>query len=104
MLNITVKRIALAIHDKPEKIAQLQKVKDITVGLTSDDGIKISEELYNGGVIRWIITGTRSQMTITYNVNTKQIVRKARNEKPFMTSEYSNIYCYEILEYMKEIA
>ena len=93
-------------HDK--KRIQLEIVRDICVHLTSDDGIWITAELYNNNICRFLIKGTRSNMTITYNTKTWELTRKPRNEKPFYTtwlssSVYDIIRRYENLPDFIEI-
>lgn len=99
-----VKHIAWIIHDKPEKMRQLETVQDISIHLTSDDSISIKCELYAGNIVRYLITGTRSQMTITADTITRQIIRKPRNIKPAFEAEtYGTIWCSDILKAARAI-
>ena len=85
--NQIMQNIAVLIWDKPKKLEQLQKVGEITFTCTSDDYIYITAELYCNNLVRYLITGTRSNMTITANPITRQIIRKPRNLKPYMVAE-----------------
>lgn len=90
------KNIARLIRDKPEKVRQLERARDITVHLTGDDYVYITCELYRDGIARYLIRGTRSGMTVTANVKTRELCRKPRNEKPWIDAETS-MWAGEIL-------
>lgn len=88
-----------AKHEKKRR--QLEKVADISCYLTSDAGIYITAELYSNNICRFLINGTRSSMTITYNALTWEIVRKPRGEKPWYTmTETAN--AWDILDKAEE--
>lgn len=85
--------IAQVVKRNEKKRQQLEKVAEISCHLTSDAGINIEAELYNNNICRFLISGTRCGMTITYNTLTWEIVRKPRGEKPwYKTSEQSNAW------------
>ena len=83
------RNIARLIYDRPEKIRQLETVQSITAHLTSDDYVYITCELYRDGIARYLIRGTRSSMTITARVLSREACRKPRNERPWMDAETS---------------
>lgn len=87
--------IAQVIKRHDSKRKQLEKMQSICTHLTSDDGISIDAELYSGNICRFLITGTRCNMTITYNTITWELTRKPRNASPFhkawMQSNITNI-------------
>ncbi len=75
------------------KKEQLERLKDITLNCTSDAGIDIDLELYDNSICRFIVNGTRSKMTITYNALTWELTRKPRNAKPWETAHiHANAY------------
>ena len=84
------KNIAAILNDErnARKLEQFMTAYDITEHITSDGGCDIKAELYNGNIVRYIITGTRSNVTITANTITCEIVRKKRNEKPWQVVEF----------------
>ena len=82
-----IKNIARIIRNKENKIEQLDKVQSISIHCTSDDHIRIKCELYHGNIVRYLIEGTRSGMTITADALTNEIVRKPRNEKAWYEAE-----------------
>lgn len=82
-----IKNIARIIKGNQKKIEQLNKVQSISINCTSDDHIRIKCELYMNNVVRYLIEGTRSGMTITANTLTNEIVRKHRNEDPWYEAE-----------------
>lgn len=84
-----IKNIARIIKGNEKKIKQLNAVQNICIHCTSDDYITIKCELYHGNIVRYLITGTRSSMTITANTLTNEIVRKPRNEKAWYEAETS---------------
>ncbi len=92
-----IKNIANLIKDNTKKIEQLRKVQDITFNLTSDDYIDIKMECYENNIVRYLIEGTRANMTITANVLKKEIIRKPRNEKPWYSAN-GRAWAYEILD------
>jgi len=102
-LNQIERNIAITLAHNPEKIAQLERVQDISWHLTGGDGIQIEAELYAGGIIRYLITGTRSGMTVTAKEPEHEIIRKPRGAKPWMTKSDYNRHAGDILEYVREI-
>lgn len=92
-----IKNIAYHIKGKEDKIRQLKAVQSISMTCTSDDHIKVDCEMYNDGIVRYLIEGTRSGMTITVNTRTNEIVRKPRNAKPWYGCQIS-CWCYDILK------
>lgn len=77
--------IAQVIKRHDRKREQLERVQDICIHLTSDDGIMIDCELYSDNICRFLITGTRCSMTITYNTLTWELTRKPRGKRPWHT-------------------
>lgn len=77
-----MRNIAVILKHNPQKVAQLEKVGEITCHLTSDDHVNITVELYRG-VARYLIEGTRCRATVTANLRTMELTRKPRNEKPW---------------------
>ena len=77
--------IANVVRNNKEKMMQLEKVQDICIHLTSDDGILVYAEMYDGNIVRFLIRGTRCGMTITYNTITGELVRKPKGKKPWYT-------------------
>lgn len=77
------RNIAWAIHGHPEKIAQLEKVWEITVHLTSDDWARVEIEAYHDHYYRYRIFGVRSSATVTVDPRTNTLRKKGRGEKPW---------------------
>lgn len=98
-----IRNIAVLIWDKPDKLAQLEKVQDISIHLTSDDGLRIMCEVYAGNVVRYLVQGTRSGMTITANSITREMMRKPRNSKPVYRKETYCIFAGDIMKQAAEI-
>ena len=94
--------LANIIARNEKKFQQLETVQDITINCTSDDGIEIKLEMYDNHVVRYLIEGTRAKMTITYNTETKEVIRKPRGAKPWHTS-YCKSFCHDILCKASEI-
>lgn len=82
-----IKNIARILRNNAKKVEQLDKVQSISVHCTSDDHIRIKCEMYYNNIVRYLIEGTMSGMTITANALTNQIVRKPRNEKAWYEAE-----------------
>jgi hypothetical protein len=101
--NQIIKNIAIILKHNPAKVKQLEKVWSISENCTSDNHIEIICEMYSNNIVRYLITGTRSGMTITANALTYEIVRKRRNEKPWIQRE-CECWCDDIFNQMKEIA
>lgn len=81
-------------HDR--KREQLARVVDITVTHTSDAGLDVVFEMYQGDVCRFVITGTRCGMVITYHALTNELCRKPRGARPWYT-DASHINGYDII-------
>lgn len=96
------RNIANIIVANEKKAAELEKVQDITLHCTSDDGIKVTAELYSGDIARYLIEGTRAKMTITVHAKTRELTRKPRNEKPWSSVEFRT-YCSDIKRIVREI-
>lgn len=96
-----IKNIANILKDNPDKIRQLEAVQGISMTCTSDDHIWINCELYQNHIVRYLITGTRSSMTITVNASTHEICRKKRNEIPWAVGEIQT-WCGYILNKVNE--
>lgn len=93
--------IASIISYHVEKLEKLLKLQEITRNYTSDDGVEVQCELYNG-YTRYLLTGCRCNMTLCYDVNTKNLIRKKRNDKAeFIKHYYTNIS--DILKLNEEI-
>ena len=92
-----INNIATIIRDKDKKIEQLEKVQGITMTCTSDDRIYIICELYCDNIVRYLIEGTRSSMTITANMATNEIIRKPNGIKPWQVAE-TDCWAFEILK------
>lgn len=95
----TINLIAQICKRHEVKKAQLEMVQEISIHLTSDDGISIEVELYDNNICRFLITGTRSSMTITYNTLTWELCRKPRNAKPW----YTNWMHTNAIEILKQV-
>ncbi len=96
------RNIAVILKHNPKKVDQLKKVGDICCHLTSDDGISVDWEYYGGGLVRYLITGTRCGMTVTANAITNEIQRKPRGARPvFIGWEHINVG--DILNILEEI-
>lgn len=81
--NQVIKNLAVICKSNPAKADQLRKVGAITMHLTSDDHINVKVELYRNHIVRYLIEGTRCNMTCTLCMDTMEIVRKPRGEKPW---------------------
>lgn len=84
--NQIARNIAVLLVHNPDKIRQLEEVRDISSHLTSDDGVQIDAEIYGGGVVRYLIHGTRCSMTLTANTLTNELTRKPRGAEPVFTA------------------
>lgn len=98
-----IRNIAVILKHNPEKVAQLKKAQAITVYLTSDDGCAIDTELYRNGIARYIITGTRSRVTVTVKYPSMELTRKPRNEKPWLTDWVGNVQMSDIIRIYHDI-
>ena len=92
-----IKNIATIIYDKPEKINQLKKVGDICLALTSDYGVSVTVEVYKD-YERYLINGTRCNMTITAKSYTHEMTRKHKNDKPIYSDTVYNMNLLDIYE------
>lgn len=81
-----LKKLVYILSIYPEKLAQFNKLCDRCYYLTSDTGITVSMEMYDGNIVRLVITGTRCQMTVCYNALTWELLRKPRGAKPWFTA------------------
>lgn len=89
--------IARALKTSKKKRDQLQAVRDITVRFTGDDWVNVTVELYYGNIARYLITGTRSGMTVTMDIRTAEIIRKPKGLDPYYTTQ-SGLFVHEIME------
>ena len=96
-----IKNIVSILKDNPDKVRQLKAVQGISWTCTSDDYIWIDCELYQNHIVRYLIKGTHSSMTITANARTHEICRKKRNEVPWAVGEIQT-WCYWILDKVNE--
>lgn len=97
-----MRNIAVILKHNPEKVAQLEKVGDITFHLTSDDHVNITAELYRDGIARYLIEGTRCRATVTANLRTMELTRKPRNEKPW-SEAWTDAWVYDIIRLYHDI-
>lgn len=97
-----IRNIAVILKHNPHKVAQLEKVGDITCHLTSDDHVNITAELYRNNIVRYLIDGTRSRATVTANIRTMELARKPRNEKPWAVS-WTDAWVYDIIRLYHDI-
>ena len=95
-----IRNIANIIKNDSKKIKQLEAVQSISVNCTSDDHINIKCELYYSGIVRYLIEGTRSGMTVAAIAATGEIVRKKRGEKPWCECE-TDCWASDILEIVR---
>lgn len=96
------RNIAVILKHNPHKIDQLKKVREISEHLTSDDGISIDIEYYGGGLVRYLITGTRCGMTVTAKEPEHKIVRKPRGAGVVFVS-WANIHAHDILWMLEDM-
>lgn len=83
--------IATILSYHIEKLEKLLTLQDITRNYTSDDGIEVKCELYNG-YTRYLLEGCRCNMILCFDVNSKELKRKKRNDIPeFIKTYYTNI-------------
>lgn len=97
-----LRNIALILKHNPQKVAQLEKVGDITVHMTSDDHVNIDIELYDNNIVRYLIEGTRSGCTMTVDMKTMKVIRKPRNLRPWVTA-WTDMQVYEIVRRYHDI-
>ena len=86
------RHIKNALAENPKKKSQFQKVVDFSQNLTSQDTLAVTAELYDNNIVRYLIEGTRSSMTLTVNALTNEVKRKPRNAIPW----YRNVAIIEI--------
>ena len=72
-----------ALRENQKKKSQFQKVVDFSQNLTSQDTLDVIVELYDDNIVRYLIEGTRSSMTLTVNALTNEVKRKPRNVRPW---------------------
>lgn len=96
------RNIAVFLKHNPEKIAQLEKVQAITIWLTSDDWCEITCEMYEDGIERYLIRGTRSTMTITVKEPEHLLVRKPRGARPWYTDTVE-CWIHDIIRIYEEV-
>lgn len=97
-----IRNIAVILKHNPQKVAQLEKVGDITVHLTSDDSVWCEVELYDNNIVRYLITGTRSSCTITADLKTMRVIRKPRNIKPWANA-WVDLQVFDIVRRYNDI-
>lgn len=97
-----IRNIAMILKHNPQKVAQLNKVGDITCHLTSDDHVNITVELYRNNIARYLIKGTRCRATVTANIRTMELTRKPRNEKPWAYA-WTDAWVYDIIRLYHDI-
>lgn len=92
-----IKNIAHHIRGKENKINQLKAVQEISMLCTSDDHINITCEMLPDGIVRYLISGTRSGMTLTVDTRKNEITRKPRGAAPWYTCK-AECWCSDILK------
>ena len=97
------KHIARIMSYNPNKARQVEKVASISFHLTSASSARVTCELYDGNIMRFLIVGTRSSCTITANTITNEIVRKPRGAKPWYETEIDVEIDYDIMPRYREI-
>lgn len=100
--NQVARNIAVILKHNPRKVEQLKRVREICEHLTSDDGISIEIEYYGGGVVRYLISGTRCGMTITAKEPDHEIIRKPRGARAVFVS-WANIHAHDILWMLEDM-
>ena len=96
------RNIANICFNNPEKEEQLEKVQDICFHLTSDDGISVETEIYADGIVRYLITGTRCNMTITAKEPEHKVIRKPRGISPAFIS-WDHMHVSDIQDALDDI-
>lgn len=85
------KPLSWALSHFDKKLADLDKMQGICLHLTSDDAMDVTVEMFNNNIIRYLIKGTRCNMTLCFNSMTFEICRKPRGENPWFSNSFS---CY----------
>lgn len=83
------KPLSWALSHFNDKIMQLDKIQDISFHMTSDDVVNVTVELFNNNVIRYLITGTRCNMTLCFNSLSFALCRKPRGEVAWFTNSFT---------------
>ena len=99
--NQVARNIAYLIWDKAKKIEQLDKVQGITMNCTSDDHINVVGELHHGNIVRYLIEGTRSRMTITADTSTREMLRLPRGSQALHRFE-CDMWCSDIQKWIEK--
>lgn len=96
------RNIAVILKHNPEKVAQVEKAQAITIWLTSDDWCTIDCEMYDDGIERYIIRGTRATVTVTAKEPEHLLTRKPRGARPWY-EERVECWMHDILSIYTEI-
>ena len=83
------KPLSWALSHFDGKIAALDKVQDMCLRFTSDDAVDVTVEMFNNNVIRYLIKGTRCNMTLCFNSLTFALCRKPRGEVAWFSNSFS---------------
>ena len=97
------KHIARIMSYNPSKARQVEKVASISSHLTSASSARVTCELYDGNIMRFVIVGTRSSATITANTITNEIVRKPRGAKPWYEIDVDVEIYHDIMPVYREM-
>lgn len=97
------KHLAFILATNPQVMENFVKLQDRLYILTSDCGIDIKCELYDNGILSYIINGLRSQIRITYDTQNKKIIRKPYKKEPNILADFGNAYCNDIIRIAEKI-
>lgn len=95
--------LAFILATNPQLMEKFVKLQDRLYILTSDCGIDIKCELYDNGILSYIINGLRSQIRITYDTQNKKIIRKPYKKEPNIMANFGNAYCDDIIRLAEKI-
>ena len=97
------KHLAFILATNPNIMEKFVKLQDRLYILTSDCGIDVKYELYNNGILSYIINGLRSQIKIIYDTQNKKIIRKPYGKEPNYMVYFGNTYCDDIIRLAEKI-
>lgn len=81
-----IKELKRILKENPKKKSQVKSAMKATLYYTSSDDCEVTLELYpTHNIVRYVITGIHSNVTITYDTKENKLARKPRGVEPFYT-------------------
>ena len=74
----TENALAYILSSDSKKLEQVEKVADINWNLTTSDEVHVLVEMMEQHIVRYTITGTRSEVRFCWSVDEQKIIRQPR--------------------------